>query len=252
MTSTLHQMYKNLEKCTESLEHDVKTSLEQLDPTHAFDENVLALEGSKDYHYKQILDQLRQIKEHIRIIADHDQSIQSIQAKISKGDEGSSSRIDKNYIKKQVETFQKFGVVNRRLHKPVRPHETSSMKFLESWERILEDQDVNENPTKALSLVIRREESLRRKKKVISSTVDTFLESVTDKKSTTVESPKEIKDTNESSDVEVNTSVEPLKETEDISRNDSVEAINEVLADFVDTKPRIVDVIVSTTCITSP
>ncbi|XP_044272814.1 uncharacterized protein LOC123016466 [Tribolium madens] len=190
MTSRLHHISKELEKCVEFLEDDVKKSLSQV--SQKLDDNLVALEASKDYHYKQILIQLQQIKDCIKIIATHDQSLQSLQGKIN-----NSSRIDKSYIKKQVETFQNFGTVTTREHKPIRSRQ-SQMKCLECWEQLMESPEQLNIP--------KRSNSSRKLKKIVSSTFETFLDSVE-------------------------------------ATNDEVELPEGIEEEEMDTKPRIVDVI---------
>ena len=169
MTSAINDMYKRLEDCVDSLEKDVRKSLDNVTGEN-FDKTVAALETSKDFHYQEILSQLKQIKDRIQVIAEHNRSLQLLQKKIN------GTRIDRNYIKRQVEVFQRMGMVNRRERKPVRHPETSSMKLLESWEKLIEEQETNSNLGNFLS-VPKRTNYVRKNKKVISSTVDTLLES---------------------------------------------------------------------------
>ncbi|EFA09053.1 hypothetical protein TcasGA2_TC006766 [Tribolium castaneum] len=165
MTSRLHHISTQLENCVLALETDVRESLEQLD--HSLDDNSVALEASKDYHFKQILAQLQQIKDCVQTIARHDHSLELLQRKINTG-----SRIDKNYIRKQVQTFQNLGTVTTREHRPNRPRQ-SQMKFLECWEQLMEAPEQLQ--------VAKRSDSGRKLKKIVSSTVETFLDAVPDK-----------------------------------------------------------------------
>jgi hypothetical protein len=240
MGSTLHQTYKELEKCVECLERDVEDNLKQLLEVKDFNENLAALETSKDYHYKEILNHLSQIKEHIKVVADHHDRLLSLENKIATG-----NKIDKNYIKKQVENFQSFEKINRREHKPVRKHETSSMKYLEYWERIMEEQEAEQESSSVLA-VSKRENTKRQFKKIVSSTIDMLLETGSNS-SASLESPKE-ENTREIEAINEEVIVKASKENvdcESVSEQDEEEEEEEEKEESVDSKPRIVDVIVS-------
>ncbi|XP_068913348.1 uncharacterized protein [Tenebrio molitor] len=240
MGSTLHQTYKELEKCVECLERDVEDNLKQLLEVKDFNENLAALETSKDYHYKEILNHLSQIKEHIKVVADHHDRLLSLEKKIATG-----NKIDKNYIKKQVENFQSFEKINRREHKPVRKHETSSMKYLEYWERIMEEQE-----SSSVLAVSKRENTKRQFKKIVSSTIDMLLETGSNS-SASLESPKEentreIEAINEEVIVKAskeNVDCESVSEQDEEEQEEEEEEEEEEKEESVDSKPRIVDVI---------
>lgn len=223
MNSKIYNFCKQLENCTTCLEDDVARSLQNFYQARFFEESNLIQETSKDYHYKEILNHLREIKDHIKTILKHDESLNSMSGPLNNG-----ITVDKEYIKKQAETFQNYGTVPRRLHKPVRTFETSSMKLLECWEMMLEEKDESK-PKFELSReqVIKRENSLRKNKKIISSTVETFLESP----------------------IVENAILETLSEngtSSQINNNNKIEAINtQLINTTANTKPRVVGLIVS-------
>lgn len=220
MNSKIYNFCKELENCTLCLEDDVARSLQDLYQTRFFDESTSAQESTKDYHYKEILNHLREIKDHIKTILKHDQLLND-------DNRHSASTIDKEYIKKQVETFQNYGTVSRRLQKPVRSLEASSMKFLECWEMMLDQQEQNKLTFEVTrEPVMKRENSLRKHKKIISSTVETFLESP----------------------LSENSVLETLSEEElNSNSTNEVETVNtELVGTTVDRKPRIVGLVVST------
>lgn len=214
--ATLRHVSNDIKTCLEILEKDVRSSLTET-AVIITNETDTELDKERDYHYNEILRHLDQMKKSLKEITQHDKSIYSIESKMHYNYKNTiQHRIDRNYIKKQVEAFQnnkQIETVHRRENKTVRPPETSSMKYLESWENFLVKQEEIDNLPENNRVTInkRGNKSNRHQKKIISSTSDRILETWPSYDQSLI----------------------------------VIEEDNHILEDNTDTKPRIVDVIVS-------
>lgn len=180
MSTTLSELCRNLQDNTEKLEEEIKRNIvdcHQLLIDKKATQNKLGLEKAKDYHYKEVLDILKDIVNSIRKIIHHERKIRELD------DEGNFTTDDLkrySYVQRQVQAFSHSDdteVVTKREKRRVAS--VVSVESLEAWELYLEKKEEQEKAIQVEKIPVpkRKTEGNRKKKKIISSTFNNFLDS---------------------------------------------------------------------------
>ncbi|KAJ8986122.1 hypothetical protein NQ317_005592 [Molorchus minor] len=174
MTSTLHELCKYMQHCTEKLEEEIKRNIDnchKLLLDNEATEIKLALEKAKDYHFKEILDILNVIVTNIKKVIFHEEKIRSLS-----DEEAMSLEELKRYshVQRQVSVYS-----NNEKREKRRVASEISIGSLEAWEQYLEkkkeEETLNEAEKSEMSKR-KRPTGRRRKKKLVSSTFNNFLD----------------------------------------------------------------------------
>ncbi|KAJ8972019.1 hypothetical protein NQ314_000401 [Rhamnusium bicolor] len=157
MPSALSELCKLMQNCTEKLEEEIKNNINdchKLLLSNQATETKLALEKAKDYHYKEILDFLKDVNNF------------------------TPEELKRySYVQRQVNAFSSTEeVVNKREKRRVASE--VSLESLEAWEVYLEKKAEEEKQIQEEKSAIpkrKRMNNRRRKKKFVSSTFNNFL-----------------------------------------------------------------------------
>ncbi|KAJ8923158.1 hypothetical protein NQ315_001712 [Exocentrus adspersus] len=177
MPSALTELCKNLQADTEKLEAELKNNIAQCHKLLIDNKATatrMALEKAKDYHYKEVLDILKDIVNNIRKIIFHEQKIKKLNDEVNITPEELKRY---SYVQRQVQAFSNGqGVVTKREKRRVASE--ISVESLEAWELYLEKKEEEEKVVHVEKVEIpkRKTESKRRKKKFVSSTFNNFLD----------------------------------------------------------------------------
>lgn len=176
MSATLNELCTNLQENTEKLEEEIKRNIvdcHQLLIDKKATQTKLALEKAKDYHYKEVLDILKDIVNNIKKIIHHERKIRELD------DEGNftSDELKRySYVQRQVQAFSTpEEVVTKREKRRVAS--AISVESLEAWEQYLEKKEEEKAiQVEKTTIPKRKTKGNRKKKKFVSSTFNNFLD----------------------------------------------------------------------------
>ncbi|XP_018573570.1 uncharacterized protein LOC108912725 [Anoplophora glabripennis] len=179
MSSALTELCRNLQDNTEKLEDEIKRNIvdcHKLLIDQKATQIKLALEKAKDFHYKEVLDILKEIVNSIRKIIYHEQRIRTLD------DEKNVSPDELkrySYVQRQVQAFSNpEEAVTKREKRRVAS--AISVESLEAWELYLDKKEEEEKAIQVeVTKIPKRLETKgnRKKKKRVSSTFNNFLDS---------------------------------------------------------------------------
>lgn len=177
MSSALTELCRNLQDNTGKLEEEIKRNIadcHKLLIDQKATQVKLALEKAKDFHYKEVLDILKEIVNSIRKIIYHEEKIRTLD------DENNVSADELkrySYVQRQVQAFSNPGEVITRREKR-RVASAVSVESLEAWELYLDKKEEEEKAIQVEEMKIPKREAKgnRKKKKFVSSTFNNFLD----------------------------------------------------------------------------
>ncbi|CAH0563967.1 unnamed protein product [Brassicogethes aeneus] len=168
----LKPFYINLLQCCIQLEITVTENLENI--TTRLREGDYDIEKAKDYHYKEILKKLKNIKSQVDSIRENEAELDHLNS-IDVLNEAERKRY--SYVQEKVKVFSRSECNLNTLHlrESRRASMMASQNSLNAWEQILETN--KEKPADVfLKPPVRNKSICRKNKKFISETFDNFLE----------------------------------------------------------------------------